>query len=223
MMNTEKDFTLYGKDYGISTSDLYYYNKRLSNNLTPYILEERQLNVTQIDVFSRLLMERIIWLAGPVDTATEVIVQAQLMYLDSIDHSDITLHISSPGGSVQSGLGIIDVENYIKSDIKTINTGMCASMAAVLLGSGTKGKRCSLSFSRTMIHQVSSGFRGSIQDLKISYEEAQQANEDVFKLLSEYTNKTPEQVKIDADRDLWLSAKKTLDYGLIDEIIIKKS
>jgi ATP-dependent Clp protease, protease subunit len=218
----EKDFALYGKDYGISTSDLYYYNKRLDNNLTPYVLEERQLNVTQLDVFSRLLMERIIWLAGPVDTAMEVIVQAQLMYLDSIDNSDITLHISSPGGSVQSGLGIIDVENYIKSDIRTINTGMCASMAAVLLGSGTIGKRCSLSFSRTMIHQVSSGFQGPIQDLKISYEEAQQANEDIFKLLGQYTNKTPAVVKIDADRDLWLSSQKTLEYGLIDEIITKK-
>lgn len=217
-----KGFNLYGKDHGISSSDLYYYNKRLNNSMTPYVLEERQLNVAQIDVFSRLLMDRIIWLAGPVDERMEVIVQAQLMFLDNVGDDDITLHISSPGGSVQSGLSIIDVVNYIKSDTRTINTGMCASMGAVLLGSGTKGKRSTLRFSRTMIHQVSSGFQGPIQDIKISYKEAEQANSTVFSLLGEYTNKDPEQVKLDADRDLWLSAEQTLQYGLIDQIIAKK-
>lgn len=222
-MNVKKEFGQIAKKVGVSSEDYMKYMYGVQNSMTPFILEERHLNVTQIDVFSRLMMDRIIWLAGVVDERMEVIVQAQLMFLDSVDENkEITLHISSPGGSVQSGLSIIDVINFIKPDVKTVNTGMCASMGAVLLGSGTKGKRSSLKFSRTMIHQVSSGFSGTIQDLQIQAKEAEIANELLFGLLGEYTGKTPEQVKTDADRDMWLSAQETLDYGLIDEIITSK-
>lgn len=221
-MNAKQEFNQFTKKIGISSEDYMKYMCGVQNSMTPYILEERQLNVAQIDVFSRLMMDRIIWLSGVVDERMEVIVQAQLMFLDSNSNEDITLHISSPGGSVQSGLSIIDVINYIKSDVKTVNTGMCASMGAVLLGSGTKGKRSSLKFSRTMIHQVSSGFNGTIQDIQIQTKEAEIANEILFGLLGEYTGKTPEQVKTDADRDMWLSAEQTLNYGLIDEIITSK-
>jgi len=135
------DFGLYAKDKGISSLNLDYYNKKIENNLTPYILEERQMNVTIMDVFSRLMMERIIWVAGGVDDHMSTIVQAQLMFLDSLDHNDITMHIDSPGGSVKSGLSMVNVMDYINSDIRTICTGMAASMDSVLLGDGTKGKR----------------------------------------------------------------------------------
>ena len=147
-----KDFNLYARDQKVSGSQLDYYNKQIENSLTPYILEERQMNVTVMDVFSRLMMERIIWVAGPVNDNMSTIVQAQLMFLDSIDNNDITMHIDTPGGSVKSGLSMVDVMDYIDSDIQTINTGMAASMGSILLGAGTKGKRGSLRFSRTMLH-----------------------------------------------------------------------
>lgn len=215
-------FDLYAKDRGISSMNQYYFNKQIENSLTPYILEERQMNVTQIDVFSRLMAERIIWLAGEVNENMCIVTQAQLMFLDSVDHNDITLHISSPGGSVSSGLGIIDVINYIKSDIRTINTGMAASMGAVLLGAGTKGKRGSLRFSKTMIHQSSGSAGGVLADAEITMREWVKTNDLIFQLLGEYCNKPDYQVKQDATRDLWLSANETLEYGLIDEIISKK-
>ncbi len=136
-----KDFSLYAKDRGIGSLDLHRFNKNIENSLTPYILEERSLNVTVMDVFSRLMMERIIWVAGEVNDHMSTIVQAQLMFLDSLDNNDITMHIDSPGGSVKSGLSMVDVMEYINSDIRTINTGMAASMGSILLGAGTKGKR----------------------------------------------------------------------------------
>jgi len=221
-MNYSKDFSLYAKDKGISGLNLYNYQKRIEDNLTPYILEERQLNVTQIDVFSRLLMERIIWVAGPVNDYMSTIVQAQLMFLDSTENTDITMHIDSPGGGVKSGLSMVDVMDYINSDIRTINTGMAASMGSILLGAGTKGKRSSLRFSRTMLHQSSGGFEGNIQDAVISMKEWEKTNDTLFDLLGTYCGKTPQQVKEDSSRDFWLSAQEALDYGIIDEIIIKK-
>ena len=217
-----QQFSLFAKDYGVSSLKLDYYKKQIGNSLTPYVLEERQLNVTQIDVFSRLLMERIIWLAGEVNENMCVVAQAQLMFLDSVDHNDITLHISSPGGSVSSGLGIIDVINYIKSDIRTINTGMAASMGAVLLGAGTKGKRGALRFSKTMIHQSSGSAGGVLADAEITMKEWVKTNDIIFQLLGEYCNKPDYQVKQDATRDLWLSSDETLEYGLIDEVIRTK-
>lgn len=217
-----RDFTLYAKDRGISGMNLHYYNQRIENSMTPYILEERQLNVTAMDVFSRLMMERIIWVAGEVNDNMSTVVQAQLMFLDSIDNNDITMHIDSPGGSVKSGLSMVDVMDYINSDIRTVNTGMAASMGSILLGAGTKGKRCSLRFSRTMLHQSSGGFRGNIQDAEIDMVEWKKLNDVLFELLGEYCGKPAEVVKNDASRDLWLSSEDALSYGIIDEIVRKK-
>ena len=215
-------FGLYAKDRGISSMSMDYYNKRIENSLTPYILEERQMNVTAMDVFSRLMMERIIWVAGEVNDHMSTIVQAQLMFLDSIDANDITMHIDSPGGSVKSGLSMVDVMEYINSDIRTINTGMAASMGSILLGAGTKGKRCSLRFSRTMLHQSSGGFGGNIQDAKIDMIEWEKLNNTLFDLLGEYCGKTRDVIMKDASRDLWLDANDALAYGIIDEIVKKK-
>ena len=215
-------FGLYAKDRGISSLSMDYYNKRIENSLTPYILEERQMNVTAMDVFSRLMMERIIWVAGEVNDHMSTIVQAQLMFLDSIDANDITMHIDSPGGSVKSGLSMVDVMEYINSDITTINTGMAASMGSILLGAGTKGKRCSLRFSRTMLHQSSGGFGGNIQDAKIDMIEWEKLNNTLFDLLGEYCGKTRDVIMKDASRDLWLDANDALEYGIIDEIVKKK-
>ena len=192
-----KNFDLYAKDHKISSLDLHYYNKQIENNLTPYILEERQLNVTAMDVFSRLMMERIIWVAGPVNDQMSTIVQAQLMFLDSIDNNDITMHIDSPGGSVKSGLSMVDIMDYVVSDIRTVNTGMAASMGSILLGAGTKGKRSSLRFSRTMLHQSSGGFSGNIQDAEIDMVEWKKLNDQLFDLLGEYCGKPAETVKND--------------------------
>lgn len=222
-MNTKdlKDFPIYAKSKGISSLHLHRYQDYQSS-MTPYILEERQMNVTVMDVFSRLMMERIIWVAGEVNDYMSTIVQAQLMFLDSIDHNDITMHIDSPGGSVKSGLSMVDVMEYINSDIRTINTGMAASMGSVLLGAGAKGKRGSLRFSRTMLHQSSGGAVGNIQDAEISMKEWKRLNDTLFELLGSYCGKKPEQVKNDASRDLWLSSEEALNYGIIDEIVKKK-
>jgi len=217
--NEYKSFGLFAKDKGVSSLNLHYYNKQVENSLTPYVLEERQLNVTQIDVFSRLMIERIIWVAGEVNDNMSVITQAQLMFLDSVDSNDITMHLDTPGGSVKSGLSMVDVMDYIKSDIRTINTGMAASMGSVLLGAGTKGKRGSLRFSRTMLHQSSGGAGGNIQDARITFQEWEKLNNTLFELLGGYCGKSAEQVKNDASRDLWLSSEDALAYGIIDEIV----
>lgn len=215
-------FGLYAKDYKISSLDLHRFNTNIESNLTPYVLEERQMNVTQMDVFSRLMLERIIWVAGEVNDHMSTIVQAQLMFLDSLDSTDITMHIDSPGGSVKSGLSMVDVMDYISSDIRTINTGMAASMGSVLLGAGTKGKRGSLRFSRTMLHQSSGGAGGNIQDARITMIEWEKINNTLFELLGGYCGKDAETVKNDASRDLWLGSDEALAYGIIDEIVKKK-
>ena len=220
--NEYQKFGQYAKDKGISSLKLHYHNQKIEDSLTPYVLEERQMNVTQIDVFSRLMLERIIWVAGGVDDHMSTIVQAQLMFLDSLDNNDITMHIDSPGGSVKSGLSIVDVMDYISSDIRTINTGMAASMGSVLLGAGTKGKRGSLRFSQTMLHQSSGGAGGNIQDARITFKEWEKVNDILFTLLGDYCGKSAEQVKNDATRDLWLNAEDALSYGIIDEIVKKK-
>lgn len=222
MKTNYNEFESIMKSKGITSMDLDYHKKLVKSSLTPYILEERDLHVTQMDVFSRLMMDRIIWVAGPVDDRMSTIVQAQLMFLDSINNEDITLHIDSPGGLVKSGLSIVDVINYINSDVCTINTGMAASMGSVLLGAGTKGKRSSLKFSKTMLHQSSGGASGNIQDAEITMNEWRKTNELLFTLLGEYCGKTPNRVKKDAERDLWLSAEEALEYGIIDNIITKR-
>lgn len=217
-MNSEFE-KYYVKHLNKSSLDLNYFE----NSLTPYILEEREMRATQIDIFSRLMRDRILWIAGPVNDNMSTIVQAQLMFLDSVDNSDITMHIDTPGGSVKSGLSIVDVMQYINSDISTVNTGIAASMGSVLLGAGTKGKRSSLKFSRTMLHQSSGGFGGNIQDAEISFKEWNRLNDILFELLGDFCGKKPSQVKKDAQRDLWLNSEESLKYGIIDEIVTKKN
>lgn len=214
-----QDFGLYAKDQGISSMNLHYYNQLVENSLTPYILEERVMNVTAMDVFSRLMMDRIIWIAGPVNDHMSTIVQAQLMFLDNLDNNTITMHIDTPGGSVKSGLSMVDVMDFVKSDIRTVNTGMAASMGSILLGAGTKGKRGTLRFSRTMLHQSSGGFQGNIQDAYINMKEWENLNNLLFELLGEYCNKPKEEIMKDATRDFWLNAEDAVAYGIVDEVI----
>lgn len=216
--NLFQEFKSFAKDFRINASAFQNYE----NSLTPYVLEERQLNITQIDVFSRLMLERIVWVAGPVDDHMSTIVQAQLMFLDSLDRNDITMHIDSPGGSVKSGLSMVNVMDYVNSDIRTICTGMAASMGSILLGAGKKGKRGALKDSEIMLHQSSGHAFGNIQDAEISMKWWKKKNDRLFELLGEYCNKTPEQVKNDAARDFWLSAEEALEYGIIDEVITNK-
>ena len=218
----EEEFKRFAKSEGISSSKLNYYQSQIQGSMTPYILEEREMRVTQMDIFSRLMMDRLLWVAGPVDDNMSTVIQAQLMFLNSNSNEEIKMHIDSPGGSVKSGLSMVDVMDYIDCDIRTINTGMAASMGSVLLGAGTKGKRMSLRFSRTMLHQSSGGFRGNIQDAEIDWAEWQKINEVLFELLGEYCGKSAEQVKNDASRDLWLGANDALEYGIIDEIVTPK-
>jgi ATP-dependent Clp protease protease subunit len=222
-MNYGKEFEKYAmSDYGISSQNIHYTKQHLENSLTPYILEERELRATQMDIFSRLLMDRILWVAGPVNDRMSTIVQAQLMFLDSIDDRDITMHIDSPGGSVKSGLSIVDVMEYVKADISTVNTGIAASMGSILLGCGTKGKRLSLKHSTTMLHQSSGGYRGNIQDAKIDFNEWEKINKNLFTILGQACDKDPSQIEKDATRDFWLSAEEAVSYGIIDSIITKK-
>ena len=219
-MNYGTEFKKYAmSDHNVSSSKLNYYEKQIENSMTPYILEEREMRATQIDIFSRLMADRLLWVAGPVNDGMSTIVQAQLMFLDSVDKKDITMHIDSPGGSVKSGLSMVDVMEYIKSDIRTVNTGMAASMGSVLLGAGTKGKRSSLRHSTTMLHQSSGGFSGNIQDAEIDMKEWKKVNDILFKLLGEYCGKTAKQVAKDATRDFWLNSEEAVKYGIIDEII----
>ena len=218
----DQEFKRFANSEGVSSSKLNYYESQIKGSMTPYILEEREMRVTQMDIFSRLMMDRLLWVAGPVDDNMSTVIQAQLMFLNSNSNEEIKMHIDSPGGSVKSGLSMVDVMDYIDCDIRTINTGMAASMGSVLLGAGTKGKRMSLRFSRTMLHQSSGGFRGNIQDAEIDWKEWQKIIDVLFELLGEYSGKTAEQVKEDASRDLWLGANDALEYGIIDEVVTPK-
>jgi len=228
-MTYNNDFSNYAiKHLNINPMQLHYWEKLQDKlygpnaSLTPYITEESDRRAVQMDIFSRMQMERIIWVAGVVNDMMSTIVQAQLMWLDTQGNDDIVIHCDTPGGSVKSGLSMVDVMNYVSSDIVTINTGMAASMGSVLLGAGTKGKRYSLPHSKVMLHQVSGGMSGEIQSMKISYMEAEKYNEELFRMLGEYCDKDPEQVKKDADRDLWLTSGEALEYGIIDSIIKNK-
>lgn len=220
MQNEFKKYAM--SEHGVSSLKLHYYNQQVEASMTPYILEEREMRVTQMDIFSRLMRDRILWVAGPVNDYMSTIVQAQLMFLDSVDSQDITMHIDSPGGSVKSGLSMVDVMDYINADIRTVNTGMAASMGSVLLGAGAKGKRSSLKHSTTMLHQSSGGFSGNIQDAEVDWAEWQKVNHELFVLLGRYCGKKPDQVKKDATRDFWLNAEEAVKYGIIDEIVKSK-
>ena len=222
-MDYGKEFQNYYVNHlGKGSLDLHYHQQKIEASLTPYILEERELRATQIDIFSRLMRDRLLWVAGPVNDNMSTVVQAQLMFLDSTDKTDITMHIDSPGGSVKSGLSMVDVMQYISCDIRTVNTGMAASMGSVLLGAGTKGKRSSLRFSKTMLHQTSGGAGGNIQDARINFIEWEKTNKILFELLGEFCGKSAEQVTEDAARDFWLSADEAVDYGIIDEVVKTK-
>jgi ATP-dependent Clp protease protease subunit len=214
-MNYGKEFRKFAMSEGISSLNL----DRFENGLTPYVLEERELRATQIDIFSRLMRERILWVSGPVNQQMSDIVQAQLLFLDSVEKKDITLYINSPGGSVLCGLGIVDLMNYIKSDVATTNIGMCASMGSVLLSSGTKGKRSSLVYSKVMTHQVSHGTHGNIQDTRINQMEGEKYNYVLFKMLAENCGKTFEEMLEFSRRDRWYTSDEAKDFGLIDEVI----
>ncbi|GHT20515.1 ATP-dependent Clp protease proteolytic subunit [Bacteroidia bacterium] len=189
--------------------------------ISPSILEERQLNVTQMDVFSRLMMDRIIFLGTQIDDYTANVIQAQLLYLDSADHTrDISIYFNSPGGSVHAGLGIYDTMQFTKADISTICTGMAASMAAVLLVAGTKGKRSALTHSRVMIHQPSGGAQGVASDMEINLREMLKLKKELYTIIANHSGQPFEKVEKDSDRDYWMTAQEALDYGMVDKILI---
>lgn len=226
MYNTSEFDKFAVKHMGIGSNTLHDYQKfhatgpGLIASVTPNIIEERPMNMAIMDVFSRLMMDRIIWCAGPVDDRMSLIVQAQLLFLNNQDKKkQITMHIDSPGGSVKAGLSMIDSMRLSDAPIQTINTGMAASMGSVLLGAGTKGMRASLKYSRTMLHQSSGGAVGNIQDARITMKEWEKINTILFELLGEYCGKDPKQVEEDASRDLWLSGEEALSYGIIDEVL----
>lgn len=197
--------------------------KSQNQYLNPYILEERQLNVTQMDVFSRLMMDRIIFLGTQIDDYTANILQAQLLYLDSCDPGkDISIYINSPGGSVYAGLGIYDTMQFIQSDVATICTGMAASMAAVLLVSGKEGKRSALTHSRVMIHQPMGGAQGQASDIEITAREIQKLKKELYTIIAEHSHTDFEKVWADSDRDYWMTADEAREYGMIDNVLVRK-
>lgn len=229
---TMTDFEKYAvKHLGISSNTLDGYQKAINNRggvtvpsadyMNPYILEERQLNVTQMDVFSRLMMDRIIFLGTQVTDTSANIIQAQLLYLDSVDpDKDISLYINSPGGSVYAGLGIYDTMQYVNSDVSTICTGMAASMAAVLLVAGEKGKRYALPHSRVMIHQPMGGIQGQASDIEITAREILKLKEELYRIISDHSGMSMEKVAADSDRDYWMIAAEAKEYGMIDNILV---
>ena len=197
--------------------------KAESQYLNPYILEERQLNVTQMDVFSRLMMDRIIFLGTEINDYVANTIQAQLLYLDSIDSSkEISIYLNSPGGSVTAGLGIYDTMQFITSPVATICTGMAASMAAVLLVAGQEGKRSALPHSRVMIHQPLGGVQGQASDIEITAREIQKMKKELYTIISDHSHTPFDKVWADSDRDYWMSAQEAKEYGMIDQVLIKK-
>ena len=219
-MTLQQDFRKFAMSKsGISSMVLDDVIKSQNQYLNPYILEERQLNVTQMDVFSRLMMDRIIFLGTPIDDYTANTLQAQLLYLDSTDSGkDISIYINSPGGSVYAGLGIYDTMQYIQSDVSTFCTGMAASMAAVLLVAGAEGKRFGLPHSRVMIHQPMGGAQGQASDIEITAREIQKLKRELYTIIAEHSHTEFDKVLADSDRDYWMTAQEALDYGMIDKI-----
>ena len=223
IINNRKDFYLYARDRGLSSLTLDGYSKISYDYINPTILEERKLNVAQMDIFSRLQADRIIFLGVPIDDDVANIIQAQLLYLSSNDDkSDISLYLNTPGGQVSSGLGIYDTMQIINPDVSTICTGMAASMGAVLLCAGEKGKRSILPHSRVLIHQPLGGTEGQASDIIIAAKEIQKTKEELLHILSEHTGQLYEKILADADRDYWMSANEALEYGMVDNIMEKK-
>ena len=211
------------KHHGISSLRLEQYQSIAKNYLTPYIIEERPMNITQLDVFSRLMKDRIIFLGVPIYDDVANIIQAQLLFLESQNaEQDIQIYINSPGGSVYAGLGIYDTMQYLKSDIHTICTGISASMAAVILCAGTKGKRFALPHSRIMIHQPMGGTQGQASDIEIEAREIQKLKKELYDIIALHSGRTYEEVWKDSDRDYWMVAAEAKEYGMIDEVLIRK-
>ncbi|BAG83806.1 MAG: ATP-dependent Clp endopeptidase proteolytic subunit ClpP [Candidatus Azobacteroides pseudotrichonymphae] len=221
MNNDFKNYAI--KHLGIDTNLLDKYSTVSNSYISPTIIEERQLNVAQMDVFSRLMMDRIIFLGTRIDDYSASVVQAQLLYLDSAEPGkDISIYINSPGGTVYAGYGIYDTMQFISSDVTTICTGMAASMAAVLLVAGTKGKRSALCHSRVMIHQPLGGAQGQASDIEITAREILKIKKEIYTIIAEHSGQSYEQVLKDGDRDFWMNAEEALAYGMIDGILTKK-
>lgn len=207
---------------GISTNTLDRYAGFVSGYINPTVIEERKLNATSIDVFSRLLMDRIIWVGCAIDDDVANIVQAQLLFLSSIDSkADISLYLNTPGGSVSDGLGIYDTMQIITPDVATICTGMAASMGSVLLCAGAKGKRSALPHSRVMIHQPLGGVKGQAEDILIEAREIEKCRKELFNIISEHSGQPFDKVFTDGDRNYWMTAQEALEYGMIDQIMAK--
>ncbi|WP_305067237.1 ClpP family protease [Mangrovivirga halotolerans] len=216
----KEEFRKYAVNHrGISGSTFDDYSKEMQN-MTPYVIEERPTNFRQIDVFSRLIMDRIIFLGTPVNDEVANIITAQLLFLESVDSKkDCLLYINSPGGSVTAGLGMYDTMQYIKPDVATICTGLAASMGAVLLAGGAEGKRAGLPHSRVMIHQPSGGMQGTSADMEISYKLIMSLKKELYDILSKHTGKSYDQIEKDSDRDYWMKSEEAKEYGLIDEVL----
>lgn len=224
-MNSNNEFNKYAtKHMGISSLTLENYQSISSNYISPTIIEERQMNVASMDVFSRLMMDRIIFLGVPINDTVANIIQAQLLFLESVDSSkEIQIYFNTPGGSVYAGLGIYDTMQYISADVATICTGMAASMGAVLLTAGEKGKRSALQHSRIMIHQPMGGAQGQASDIEITAREIMKIKKELYDIIAKHSGKTVQQVEKDADRDYWLTAKEAVEYGMIDEILVRNN
>ena len=225
MSNSNEFYKYATKHAGISSADLERYMRTSVpdiNGFTPQVIEERQMNVVGMDVFSRLMMDRIIFLGVPVNDYVANVIQAQLLFLESTDNKrDIQMFIKSPGGSVISGLGIYDTMQYVSPEIGTICTGLAASMGAVLLSAGTKGKRTCLPHSRVMIHQPSGGMQGQFSDMEISYHLIKGMRNELYEIMAKHTGKTFEMIEKDSDRDNWMTANEAKEYGLVDEVLTR--
>src|SRR6186713_3622504 len=221
-MNFGKEFEKYAiKHRGISSNLLHGYINHNVTNLTPNIIEERPMNVAVMDVYSRLMMDRIIFLGYPINDEVANIITAQLLFLESTDRTrDIQMYINSPGGSVYSGLGVYDTMQYITPDVSTICIGMAASMAQVLLCAGTKGKRTALKHSRVMMHQPSGSIGGQATDIEITVNEIKKLRKELYEITAFHTGKTSKQIEKDSERDYWLTALEAKEYGLVDEVLL---
>ena len=217
------DFLKFAVDKGMNSMHVEKTMNASASYISPSILEERQLNVTQMDVFSRLMMDRIIFLGTEVNDYTANVIQAQLLYLDSVDSErDINIYLNTPGGSVYAGLGIYDTMQFIGSRVATICTGMAASMGAVLLVAGEKGMRAALPHSRVMIHQPLGGIQGQASDIEITAREIIKLKDELYQIISDHSGQTMDKIRQDADRDYWMTAKEALEYGMIDKVYSKK-
>ncbi len=217
------DFLKFAKGMGMNTMHVENAMQASASYISPSILEERQLNVTQMDVFSRLMMDRIIFLGTEVNDYTANVIQAQLLYLDSADADrDISLYLNTPGGSVYAGLGIYDTMQFINAKVATICTGMAASMGAVLLVAGEKGMRAALPHSRVMIHQPMGGIQGQASDIEITAREILKLKEELYQIISNHSGQAMDKIIADADRDYWMTAQEALQYGMIDKVFDKK-